>query len=70
MLRPIGTQFIVSYPPCINSTDPYGHEILYEVAAHVKIARFLGDKEGPMAEEWNAIKVTEILPEWMKRDLE
>lgn len=57
LLRPIGTRFWVHYPPDPWSTDPYSHDRLYEVVGHVKTARFLGDKDGPMGEEIKIIQI-------------
>ena len=65
-LRPIGTRFVQHFPPDINSTNPYAHDITYEVVKHVQAARFYGDKDGYMAEEVRVIDVMEVEPEWMK----
>jgi hypothetical protein len=64
-LRPIGTRFTEYFPPSENCTDPYGHKHTFEVVGHVKVSRFLGDKEGVMAEEIKTIDVEKVQPEWM-----
>lgn len=62
-LRPIGTRFTEVYQPPKNSTELMAIECEYEVVAHVKTARFLGDTEGPMAERLKIISRREVLPE-------
>ena len=62
MLRSIGTRFWKHYPPSETSTDLHSHDHLCEVTAHVKTARFLGDKDGPMAEEYKVIQIVTGLP--------
>ena len=62
MLRPIGTRFWIHYPKSENSTDPHSHDHLCEVVAHAQTVRFIGDKDGPMAEEYKTIQIVEGIP--------
>lgn len=62
-LRPIGTRFKVTYPPFPSSTVWMATEYECEVVDHVKTARFIGDKEGPLAEKIKIVSCREVLPD-------
>ena len=54
-LRPIGSLIQQEIPPDLYSTSlSMKSRITYKVTAHVKVARFLGDTEGVLAEELEA----------------
>jgi len=55
-LLPIGSLIQQEFPPDIYSTssNDMKSRITYKVVAHVKVARFLGDIEGVLAEELKA----------------
>lgn len=65
ILRPIGTRFKVTYPPSKSSTDWMAIEYECEVVAHVKTARFIGDTDGPMAEEIRFLSYRKVLPDYI-----
>ena len=58
-LRPIGTEFEVVYPPTkfSNSTKP--SVMKYQVIAHKKVFKFLGDEEGQIGEVVEAVEIKE-----------
>lgn len=67
-LRPIGTEFEITYPPCEYSTICETKVIRYRVTNHVKVARFIGDKEGILAESIEAISIQKfIIPNWYEK---
>ncbi len=37
MLRPVGTEFFIEYPPSIWETSAHGTRMFYKVVAHVKV---------------------------------
>lgn len=58
-LQPVGTRFSQFYPPPEGSTEMYGKHCTWEVVAHVRCARFIGDKRGVLREESRAVDITQ-----------
>ncbi len=62
-LRPIGTTFEQRYNAA-DGTDTSIHDtvLTYQIVAHVKVARYYGDKDGEPAEELKCIASRTELP--------
>lgn len=58
-LRPIGTIFKTEYPPTEGATNSVFTIVTYKIVDHIKVARFLGDKEGYMTEQLDVINIEE-----------
>ena len=56
-LRPIGTVFQYEFPPALSSSECRKSRITYRVTAHVKLVRFIGDEEGVLSEELEALEI-------------
>ncbi len=55
-LRPIGTEFEITYPPIKTSTFNKDSIIKYRIIAHERRMRFTNDKEGEMVEVIEALE--------------